>query len=91
MDPNVLLTPERLTLLGLCLIIIAAFLKGYVHTDGEFKRERERGDKWEALSLQLLMQNHAATAMTRDAVKVAERSLDVVARGNDAHGGGSPP
>lgn len=95
---DALLTPERLTLVGLLALIIVGFIRGTIHTDKEFLRLKEdrdeqkaRGDKYEALLIDAVRTTRQSAATAGDAVKVIEKSLEVAAGRTPNGAGGTPP
>jgi hypothetical protein len=90
MDPiGGLLSVQNLTVAGILGILVVAFWRGTIvsgkHHDERIAtmneriaQERLRGDKWEALCLDMYRTAERHREATRDAVKIAEKSLDVV-------------
>jgi hypothetical protein len=87
--PDALLTPQNLTLVSVLGLIVVGLLRGTIvsgkHHDERIAtmneriaQERLRGDKWEALCLDMYRTAERHREATRDAVKIAEKSLDVV-------------
>lgn len=80
---DALLKPERVTLVSVLLLILVAFIKGWIVPKPMYDAERDRADRMEARAFR-------ATDALRSAVDTVDKTASAVL-GQQRQGGGGPP